>query len=58
MSDHTYLRFLTEEFVKYLNSSKEERIKKKEAGKQDGTIPFNRWFGLLPFSLRLFIKGK
>ena len=58
MSDHTYLKFLTEEFVKYLNSPKEERRKRKEVGKEEKAIPLNRWFGVLPLSLRLFIKGK
>lgn len=58
MSNHTYLKFLTEEFIKYLNIPKEERRRNKEAGKHDKTAPLNRWFGLLPFSLRLFIKGK
>ncbi|MCM3738747.1 YqzE family protein [Oceanobacillus luteolus] len=58
MSTNNYLKFMTEEIVRYLNSSKEERKVRKEAGKQSDSAILNRWFGVLPFSFKLFIRGK
>ena len=55
MSTNAYLKFLTEEFVKYLNSPKENRKEKKVAEKD---AYLNRWFGVLPFSLKFFIRRK
>lgn len=55
MSTNSYLKFLTEEFVKYLNSPKENR-KEKKMEEKDPLL--NRWFGVLPFSLKLLIRRK
>lgn len=54
MSANNYVKFLTEELVKYMNQPKEERRKERE--QHADSFPLNRWFGVLPFSFRLFIK--
>jgi len=56
MSTNNYLKFLTEEIVRYFNHPKDERKKKRKDERQTKAFYMNRWFGLLPFSFRLFIK--
>lgn len=55
MSTNNYLKFITEEFVKYFNNPKEIRKKRREE-KQEQTIYSNRWFGVIPFSFKMFLK--
>ena len=58
MSTNNYLKFITEEIVKYMNSSREERKERRETDKQEESVVLNRWFGILPFSFKLFFKGR
>jgi hypothetical protein len=47
MSSQDYVRYLTERFVHYVETPKEQRIKKKKE-------PWSyRWFGMLPVAVRL-----
>lgn len=55
MSTNNYLKFITEEFVKYFNNPKEIRKKRREE-KQEQTFYSNRWFGVIPFSFKMFLK--
>lgn len=56
MTTNNYLRFLTEELMKYFNQPKEERKMKRKTRGSKSSYYFNRWFGIIPFSFRLFIK--
>ena len=58
MSTNNYLKFITEEIVKYMNSPREERKERREADRQEGPVVASRWFGILPFSFKLFLKGR
>ncbi|GGN63916.1 MULTISPECIES: YqzE family protein [Oceanobacillus] len=58
MSTNNYLKFITEEIVKYMNSPREERKERRKTDKQEESVVLNRWFGILPFSFKLFIKGR
>ena len=58
MSGNNYLKFMTEEFVKYYNDPKDVRKKKREAEKLERSAYLNRWFGVLPFTLKMFIKNR
>lgn len=58
MSANNYLKFITEEFVKYFNDPKDIRKKRREEGRLERSVYQNSWFGVLPFSLKLFIKNK
>ncbi|MBU8908985.1 YqzE family protein [Desertibacillus haloalkaliphilus] len=56
MSLNDYVKFLTEQFVTYVDRPKEEQRAKKEELKAM-KLPFHyHWFGLLPLSISIFIK--
>ncbi|RAK22366.1 YqzE-like protein [Anoxybacillus vitaminiphilus] len=58
MSTNDYVKFVTQQFVTYMEQPKEERRKKREQRKQE-KLPFlNRWFGIVPFGLLLLFKRK
>jgi len=58
MSGNNYLKFITEEFVRYYNDPKEVRKKKREEERLDRSVYLNRWFGVLPFTFKMFIKNR
>ncbi|ERI10534.1 YqzE family protein [Aneurinibacillus aneurinilyticus] len=52
MSSQEYVKYLTQRFVKYMETPKEQRVKKpKEAF-------MYRWFGMLPFAISMLIRRK
>ncbi|WP_407268371.1 YqzE family protein [Radiobacillus sp. PE A8.2] len=61
MSGNDYVKYMTQEVVKYMDTPQEERKKKRRERKQErraDTPLSNRWFGLLPFAFKLLIKKK
>ncbi|MBM7569682.1 hypothetical protein JOC48_000151 [Aquibacillus albus] len=50
---------MTQEIVKYMNMPQEEKKKRKENRSNNKTDNISgRWFGLLPFALKLLIQKK
>lgn len=59
MKTNDYIKFLTQEFVTYVDKPKEERKKKKHVrNKMDKPLYTSKWFGLIPFALLMAIKKK
>ncbi|MGN1387137.1 MAG: YqzE family protein [Bacillus sp. (in: firmicutes)] len=59
MKTNDYIKFLTQEFVTYVDQPKDQRKKKKQSrNKQEKPIYTSRWFGLIPFALLLAFKKK
>ena len=59
MKTNDYIKFLTQEFVTYVDKPKEERRKKKHVrNKMEKPMYTSKWFGLIPFALRIAIKKK
>lgn len=58
MTGNNYLKFMTEEIVRYFNNPKDVRKRKREEERMEQSVYLNRWFGVLPFSFRVFIKNK
>lgn len=54
MKSNDYIKFMTEQFVSYLDSPAEERKKRKT--EQSTTGITNRWFGILPLALKSIRK--
>lgn len=56
MSLHDLVKYLTQEFVQFINTPKDERLNQKSQ------IPKERWeqqwFGFLPLAISLFLKRK
>ena len=57
MKTHDFVKFLTKEFVTYVDQPKEERkrVVPKEKYRKNYS---NELFGLLPFSLKMMFKKK
>lgn len=54
MKSNDYVKFLTEQFVTYIDKPKDER--KKEKTKKEQSVYSNNWFGLFPFTIKLLLK--
>lgn len=55
MKQNDYVKYLTEQLVSHMNTSKQERKKLKEK-KSNTLIYSNQWFGLFPFTIKLLFK--
>ena len=58
MSTNDYVKFVTEQFVKFVDTSKEERLDKKRKRKSEQDPVLTRMFGILPFALMLIVNNK
>lgn len=58
MSGNDYVKFMTEEIVRYMNLPQEEKKKRKEEKKQSKESRSNHWFGVIPFAVKLLIKQR
>ncbi|WP_077621587.1 YqzE family protein [Sediminibacillus massiliensis] len=56
MSGNDYVKFMTQEIVRYMDTPQEERLKQKADKKGNSNEISGHWFGLLPFAFRLLIK--
>lgn len=56
MSTNDYVKFVTQQFVSYMDSPKEERKQKREQRRNVRDPFLVRWFGILPLSLALLYK--
>lgn len=55
MSSHTYIKYLTEQVVTYMNKTPNERKKRKHTKKNELTYS-NHWFGLIPFVFKMMFR--
>ncbi|MDY0396670.1 YqzE family protein [Virgibacillus halophilus] len=55
ISGNDYIKFITQQVVSYMDSPKEERIKRKTKNRNKAGVS-SRWFGVLPLAIRLFMK--
>lgn len=58
MSTNDYVKFVTQQIVSYIDHPKEERKLIKEKRKGERSPFLTRMFGILPFSLSLFIDNR
>ena len=59
MSTNDYVKYVTQQIVKYMDTPRETRKQLREERKQEEIpTPYytNRWLGVLPFSIKLFMK--
>ncbi|AJI22667.1 YqzE family protein [Priestia megaterium] len=58
MKTNDYVKYMTQQFVQYMDQPKEER-KTKKIQKKEERAPFaNRWFGVIPLSFMLWYRKK
>ncbi|MDQ0213852.1 hypothetical protein J2S13_000246 [Oikeobacillus pervagus] len=58
MSTNDYVKFITQTFVKHFNQPKIERKKNRAVRKEKRLPLIDRWFGIIPYALKLFFKKK
>ncbi|MFD1335485.1 YqzE family protein [Oceanobacillus iheyensis] len=58
MKGNDYLRYMTEQVVTYLDLPKEEKRKRKKRYKRTNDVYQSRWFGVLPFTFKLWYKKR
>lgn len=58
MSANDYVKFVTEQIVKYIDTPKEVRVQRKAERKNAKTPFLTKWFGILPMSLSMLMKKK
>ncbi|UCZ54578.1 YqzE family protein [Bacillus shivajii] len=56
MKTNDYVKFMTQQFVSYVDQPKEERLAKKQQKKELKEPRSYRWFGLIPMSLSVTAK--
>lgn len=59
MSGNDYVKFMTQEIVKYMDTPQAERKKMRQEQRSNKEVSVsNHWFGILPFAFKLLIKKK
>ncbi|GIO23148.1 YqzE family protein [Oceanobacillus sp. J11TS1] len=58
MKSNDYIRFLTEEMMKYMHLSAEEKKERKQKKKTSNPFYSNRWLGVIPFSIQSWYHNK
>ncbi|MFX3624887.1 MAG: YqzE family protein [Ectobacillus sp.] len=56
MSTNDYVKFVTQQFVTYMDSPKQDRKQKRQQRRSEKELFSVRWFGVLPLSLKLLYK--
>ncbi|TCT26950.1 YqzE-like protein [Melghiribacillus thermohalophilus] len=58
MSGNDLVKMMTQELLKYMHTPKVERKRKKELKKAQKEARAIRYFGLIPFALKMFFDTK
>ncbi|MFW2109487.1 YqzE family protein [Bacillus spizizenii] len=58
MKTNDYVKYMTQQFVKYIDTPRDERKERKEVRKETKTPTSQHWFGILPYGFRLWLKRK
>lgn len=57
MSTNDYVRFVTQQFVSYMDAPKEDRKQQKQQRRAEKEPFLNKWFGVMPLSAALFYRN-
>lgn len=58
MKTNDYVKYLTKEFVQYIDQPKDERKKLKQEKKDNRADFLYRWFGIIPYVFMLKMREK
>lgn len=56
MSGNDYVKYITEEITVYLDMSTDEKKERRKKHKQSQVTLSNRWFGMVPFAMKMLWK--
>lgn len=58
MSANDYVKFVTQQVVRYMDQPKEVRTETKKLKKLEKEPFLTKWFGMLPLSVMMMVKNK
>ncbi|MEQ6375927.1 YqzE family protein [Bacillaceae bacterium S4-13-58] len=58
MSGNDIVKYMTQELVRKLDMPQEERKKARELRKSESVTSYSKWFGVIPFGLRMMFQRK
>ncbi|WP_153728475.1 YqzE family protein [Salinibacillus xinjiangensis] len=58
MSGNDLVKYMTQEFMKYIHLSKDEKEHRKKIRKQEKVNKSHRYFGMLPSALKMFWNNR
>lgn len=58
MSTNDYVKFVTQQFVRYIDKPKEERKQQRRQRKEERDTFVQRWFGVIPFAVMMWYRKK
>ncbi|AGA24193.1 Hypothetical protein YqzE [Bacillus subtilis subsp. subtilis str. BSP1] len=56
MKTNDYVKYMTQQFVKYIDTPRDERKERKEVRKETKTPVSQQLFGILPYGFRLLAE--
>ncbi|MBM7660866.1 hypothetical protein JOC85_001638 [Bacillus mesophilus] len=56
MTLNDFIKYLTQQFVTYLDKPKQQRIQTKQDRKSTQPPLLSRWFGIVPLGFMLYMK--
>jgi hypothetical protein len=58
MSTNDYIKFLTQQLVQYMDIPSTERKQQRKMKKNNQSSFSHRWFGIVPFAVKMLFKKK
>lgn len=55
MKTNDYVKFMTQQFVSYIDSPAEEKKQRKQEKKEEKELFTSKWFGILPLALKMLV---
>lgn len=56
MKSEDWIKYVTKEFVQYVDTPKDERMKKKQEKKESQGTWGEHWFGAVPMAISMLFK--
>ncbi|WP_229683034.1 YqzE family protein [Virgibacillus oceani] len=56
ISGNDYVKYMTEQVVTFMDMPRNERKSRRKHKKSDVSLLSNKWLGVLPFALKMFMK--
>lgn len=56
MNGNEYIKFMTQEFTSYIDSTSEERKARRTKRQSEPSVYSSKWLGVLPFALKSAIR--
>jgi hypothetical protein len=58
MKTNDYVKYMTQTFVKFIDQPREERVRQRQARRENKAAFWYRWFGIMPYILYSEVKKR